>query len=355
MSMDEQTLAIKLLKKLNSPLRLEKLQGDASSRSFYRVFRENNLPSLILMVETDPFDPDRSPFCQMQGFLAGIGIPVPGIEAMCPAEGWVLMNDAGPTTLQEYLLRTGDSTIRTAYRRAIRILLMLQDRGTRELPAQFEGARLHLDRQKLAGELRFTWTHLLQGLFGLDLPRQEAERLDGWADRIGDRLEKTEQVLCHRDYHSRNLLWDGREMAVVDFQDARLGPALYDLASLLLDPYLDLGEDLKEEMFWEFMEGKPGGKEKESGLRDQFDLSVVQRCLKAAGTYAYQVTARKRSHFNAYIPAAMRNALQALRRFPEYDPILRLLERYQEEGGLIRTGSPPASLSGASPPGSVRS
>ena len=47
-------------------------------------------------------------------------------------------------------------------------------------------------------------------------------------------------MLCHRDFHSRNLMPHGGELVWIDFQDARMGPATYDLASLLRDSYVDL-------------------------------------------------------------------------------------------------------------------
>ena len=47
-------------------------------------------------------------------------------------------------------------------------------------------------------------------------------------------------MLCHRDYHSRNLMLHGGALYIIDFQDARIGPDTYDLVSLLRDSYVDL-------------------------------------------------------------------------------------------------------------------
>jgi aminoglycoside/choline kinase family phosphotransferase len=331
MTMVDHTLGARLGKCLGEKVRVERLPGDASDRTFYRVHRPAGQPAFVLMAQKGPLEPDDSPFCQMQGLLEGIGLPVPRIERLFPEDGWILMADVGRSTLQEYLLHNGPGTAPRAYHRAVEILLTLQVRGTPELPADFHGARTRLDREKFAWELQFTWTHLLEGLYRRRLPDRESDLLKGWADEIGGRLEKTEQVLCHRDYHSRNLMWDGETMGVVDFQDTRIGPCAYDLASLLQDPYVDLEEDLKEEMLWKFLEGRGFGKAREAQIRDQLDLAIVQRCLKAAGTYAFQVTTRGRNDFLAYIGPALRNALRALRRFPEYDAVLRLLERYRAE------------------------
>ena len=54
------------------------------------------------------------------------------------------------------------------------------------------------------------------------------------------------RVLCHRDYHSRNLMLHDDRLYIIDFQDARMGPDTYDLVSLLRDSYVDLPEQTVE-------------------------------------------------------------------------------------------------------------
>ena len=55
-------------------------------------------------------------------------------------------------------------------------------------------------------------------------------------------------MLCHRDYHSRNLMLHERRLYIIDFQDARMGPDTYDLASLLRDSYVDRTEERVDEL-----------------------------------------------------------------------------------------------------------
>ena len=57
---------------------------------------------------------------------------------------------------------------------------------------------------------------------------------------LADELADEPRVLCHRDYHSRNLMIHERRLYIIDYQDARMGPDTYDLASLLRDSYVDL-------------------------------------------------------------------------------------------------------------------
>lgn len=58
------------------------------------------------------------------------------------------------------------------------------------------------------------------------------------------------RVLCHRDYHTANLMVDHSErIRVVDYQDARMGASAYDLVSLLLDRLTapPAGDEIKQQ------------------------------------------------------------------------------------------------------------
>ena len=60
-------------------------------------------------------------------------------------------------------------------------------------------------------------------------------------------------MLCHRDYHSRNLMLHEGQLYIIDFQDARMGPDTYDLVSLLRDSYVDLPEQTVSELIAYFL------------------------------------------------------------------------------------------------------
>src|SRR5688500_3345411 len=75
---------------------------------------------------------------------------------------------------------------------------------------------------------------------------------DEWK-AIAEELASEPRVLCHRDYHSRNLMLWGGSLNIIDFQDARLGPDTYDLASLLRDSYVDLPEPEVDDLIAHFL------------------------------------------------------------------------------------------------------
>ncbi len=73
-------------------------------------------------------------------------------------------------------------------------------------------------------------------------------------------------MLCHRDYHSRNLMLHGGHLYIIDFQDARMGPDTYDLASLLRDSYVDISDrELDELMAYFLALGGRTGEPRRSG------------------------------------------------------------------------------------------
>src|SRR5947209_15226067 len=107
--------------------------------------------------------------------------------------------------------------------------------------------------------------------------------------QIAEQLATQQTVFTHRDYHSRNLMVQDERIRVIDFQDALMGPSTYDLASLLRDSYLSLDQDLIDELVIRYLEGRA----KASAPLDRvtflrlFDLTSVQRNLKAAGRFVY--------------------------------------------------------------------
>src|SRR5207237_7423891 len=100
-------------------------------------------------------------------------------------------------------------------------------------------SRLAFDEAKLAWELGFFFEHYFVSLRNEKMTHGEAAELKAELNDIAAELSARPRVLCHRDYHSFNLMLDKHDrLRIVDHQDARMGPASYDLVSLLLDRVL---------------------------------------------------------------------------------------------------------------------
>ena len=131
-------------------------------------------------------------------------------------------------------------------------------------------------------------------------------------------------MLTHRDFHSRNLMSKGGQLYWIDFQDARMGPATYDLASLLRDSYVDLPEELVDELAEEFRQRAVPGESRDTFHR-RLELMSIQRNLKALGTFGYQTTARSNPVYMQYIPRTLRYAKRTMERLPRFGRLHELL------------------------------
>ena len=142
---------------------------------------------------------------------------------------------------------------------------------------------------------------------------------------IAAELSARPRVLCHRDYHSFNLMLDKHDrLRIVDHQDARMGPASYDLVSLLLDRVLampPLAEIRERRLFLLAARDRLGLEPYDPDeFAREFRLMTVQRCLKACGTFSYQTGVRGRvDPYAQFVEPMLSITLQAaewLERFP---------------------------------------
>ena len=126
---------------------------------------------------------------------------------------------------------------------------------------------------------------------------------------VSDRLAAAPQVLLHRDLQSSNILCPRRGAAVwIDFQGMRMGPAAYDLASLLFDPYVEMGANLRRRWFRRYA-ARAGARTMRA---DVLSWAAVQRLTQALGAFARLSRGAARAQFEHLIPAGLRMLGQAL-------------------------------------------
>ena len=132
----------------------------------------------------------------------------------------------------------------------------------------------------------------------------------------------------HRDYHSRNLMVHNDQLVLLDFQDARMGPSQYDLASLLRDSYLPLPDSLVWELVDAFIQKKQELAnieiDREEFIRI-FDLMSIQRNLKAIGTFGYQKNFKNNDRYMGYIAPTLEYVRQAFKRRTELKSLQTVL------------------------------
>ena len=185
------------------------------------------------------------------------------------------------------------------------------------------------DVEKLTWELEFFVKYFILGYRGVTLRDSERSALqEEWA-AIVDELAAEPRVLCHRDYHSRNLMLSDASLYIIDFQDARMGPDTYDLASLLRDSYVDIADWELDDLIAHFLALKGDGHVQ--AFRRRFDLMALQRNLKALGTFGYQTMTRGNPVYIQYMPRTLRYARSNLDRYPRFARLRELLGTHVEE------------------------
>jgi hypothetical protein len=288
---------------------IEAIEPDASTRSFFRLRRTDGATRVVVVDEAGG-TPALARMEAARDALAEAGVRVPRIERRDEPLRALLMEDLGGNLLADALSGLDQEAQRALYREAGAMAGRITARATPLVGEEHLLARPQLDRERLRMELGFFLVHDIAGRRGIH-DRSLLGALGDFLDWIADEVASGEPCLAHRDFHARNLLLqeDGH-LAVVDFQDALLAPALYDLASLVRDPYVEPGGALEE--------AAREGFAAEAGDFDSRRLAwtALQRDLKALGTYAYQVRIRGRALFEPAIPRAESLVGRALRELP---------------------------------------
>ncbi|MDD5556007.1 MAG: phosphotransferase [bacterium] len=302
------------------------LRGDASARSFFRLPYGGGT-AVAMVGETGGEDADN--FLETRALLASCGAAVPAVYDIDRPGGVILLEDLGDCTLEERLRRPG-ADVRGLYRRAIDQLLAVHLLGT-VAPRDAAAFRRAFDREKLVEELDFFLLNTVEGLFRTRLSGGEREAVRGGFAALAGALADLPRVLCHRDYHSRNLMVTDGRIRILDFQDARMGPCQYDLVSLLRDSYTVLDAGLREELLDYYLDRSASmgvaWRDRGEFIR-RFDLAGVQRNLKACGTFGHMATARGLDRYLPSLAPTFAYVRETAPRLPEIDAWVRVLARH---------------------------
>ena len=272
--------------------------------------------------------------------LQRVPLPVPAIYDHAGDLGLLRLQDLGDVTLQAHLGAVAAGEHAALYRRAVAMIELLQRRGDELVSDRFVPYSLAFDVPKLTWELEFFVNHFVEAYRGVQLPAATREAIREEWKPIAEELAAEPRVLCHRDYHSRNLMAHQDELYVIDFQDARMGPDTYDLVSLMRDAYVDFAEEVVEDLiaFFCALRGqyvrhtdRNWFGSYQADFRRRFDLMALQRNLKALGTFGYQTTTRGNPVYIQYMPRTLRHVANNLGRHARFGRLRELLATFVDE------------------------
>jgi len=316
-----------------SDLTAEKLGGDASDRNYYRLHLNGmgtGLPETLVAMELQaPFPGEELPFINILHTLDRSGLGVPRLYGIEPQQGLVLLEDLGDEILQKKIEGKESDPIKALYHEALDMVVKMQcDIAGSSSCFAFQTA---FTVEKFVWELDFFRAHYIEGLLGKRIHPSDRKAMDRLFLWLSSLLDGEKKVFTHRDYHSRNLIYHAGRLKMLDFQDARMGLAQYDVASLLRDSYVVLEDALMESLIDYYvseLERVSGERIERSRFRYIFDMTSLQRNLKAIGTFAYQAVERENPRYLKYVPDTLTYIQRNLHHYDELAPYRQVLARY---------------------------
>ncbi|MBA4389267.1 MAG: hypothetical protein C0404_14940 [Verrucomicrobia bacterium] len=273
-----------------------------SARSFFRLCCGRRSAIAVL------YDPERAENCfyaANAGILEESGVNVPAILLDRPDICALVAEDVGDASLLD-LVNSGKNTVRL-YKAVLDQVALVHSKGTatvaRRKPQLSEpfSVRLYSWERKLFAD------YFLRAQLRLDEKR--IARVLGELRRAGTQLAMEPLVLVHRDLQSSNVLFNRGRPVFIDFQGMRLGPAPYDIASLLCDPYVSL--PLAEQMhLLEYYDNISGAAKRETTTL--FWWAAVQRLAQALGAFGRLSANPATKSFARHIAPAMKMMDRAL-------------------------------------------
>ena len=327
---------------------LTALAGDASNRRYFRITLKGTPSSLILMQLADPEGFKKSeeavsgsashiaelPFINVLSHLHRTGVTVPQLHYYDRDAGLLYLEDFGDLTLAEACRQADRAQLETLYRVAIDQLVRFQIKGTNPPEPRCIAFHRRFDVPLLMWEFEHFLEYGVTARLGRSMAAADEAAIRVEFQRIAELLASQPQVFVHRDYHSRNLMVDGSRIGIIDFQDALMGPATYDLASLLKDAYIELYEAVVEGLIDHFLNGVAAygyGWHDRAAFRRLFDLTSIQRNLKAAGRFVYIDQVKHNPKFLADIPRVLGYVKRNLSKYPELATLRQHLTPYVPE------------------------
>ncbi|HOJ52708.1 MAG TPA: phosphotransferase [Syntrophales bacterium] len=302
-------------------VKISPLAHGGSGRQYFRL--EWGGKKVLLMLY-DATRRENTLYVPVGRFLAQIGVPVPHIFAEDEKEGIVILEDLGDRSLFSSQGRSRRELLKL-YRKAVSALGILHRYPPHSFPPHLtlmEGFDEHLYRW----ERDYFCEHLVRRYLGLRLSPKEEEALEQELEMLAFRLLSLPSTLIHRDFQSQNIMIYEGEPFFIDFQGMRKGNPLYDVASLVYDPYMAWGQEERlqvAEFYYEFMALPFGWEEYLLYLRE----AAAQRLMQALGAYAYLGCVKGYRSFLAYVPAGLENLFHVTSEVPALKRLNELVQR----------------------------
>jgi aminoglycoside/choline kinase family phosphotransferase len=273
-----------------SKYNITKLKEDGSTRSFYRVSMDDE--NMVLMFCDDRESNQR--YLKAYEKYQFLGVPIPKIIDHSLDENYMLFEDLGDRHLRQML--TPENSIEYLTQ-AIEIILKIQFHKAERV--QYD---LSFDLEKFNFESNYAFKYYCEEFKGNHKIKKKYGKL---FTEINEFLAENSNFLTHRDYHPDNIMAAGGKIALIDYQDTRLGPLPYDLVSLIYDRsnlQIQTTEHLKNYYFTSVQQYH---KITMHDFAHLFSVTTIQRMFKILGSFAYLSKAKNNPNYLKFIPRTL--------------------------------------------------
>ena len=286
------------------------LAGDGSDRCYYRIHQNTTEHTWVLMQlsDLDAKDLQNNGYDWINiGKIIQHKIRIPKLIAAIPDYAALIIEDYGDTMMEtialDYIQNQKYSDLDNLYEKTFGIISQMCQ--FQEKPDE-PWCQRAFDKGRYVWELNFFIQNFVEPVCRTELSSDQFQKFRSDVDNLGEYLGSMAKYFVHRDFHSRNIMIKNKELAVIDFQDARLGPPAYDLVSICFDSYLPLDQSQRISYL-------------EEGLRHLGDISpaigreaklswkatLLQRQLKALGSFGYLTIKKNRGNYLKYVSPAI--------------------------------------------------
>ena len=307
---------------------VEPLLKGGSDRTYFRISTPQVRMVLCVYGTTRT---ENAVYADLAIFLSNCGIRVPKVVAHLPDRRLLWLEDLGTLDLWHY--RNARPDLRhSLYQETLAAAAKLHVGATKAFHALPEHLRPTLqapfDHALYLWEQDYFRTHCLGRHLGWSPHHIESAFPRPLGESLAHQLAAIPRALVHRDFQSQNVLIENGGPAFIDFQGMRMGLPQYDVASLLLDPYVELPDSEIEAgiQFYKYSALAAGGSVSDD-FDDVFTLAAMQRLMQALGAYGFLGYERNRPDFLAHFPAALPRLVKILRRIPPLHPLAEALDQ----------------------------
>ena len=294
-------------KKLNiSTKDVISLKPDGSDRQFFRLNFKGMPAIAIIPANGSTGEAEAKSLAKIAAHLSKAKVHIPPLIFYDSQTNIVFMEDKGDLSFQKAVLSSNDDNIKQ-YQKVITVLADFQIKGIKGFdPSWCYDSPKYDSKLALEREVLYFIDSFLKDFADI---KPDQNLYDG-LQKIALKADEFHynNFLLHRDFQSRNILIEDAQPWIIDFQAARVGPLAYDLASLLIDPYVNISSTTWNDLIYGYVHYANKTFEANLNIKkfmEDFATAALLRSLQILGAFSFLSQKKKKAFFLQYVPLAI--------------------------------------------------